>query len=308
MTRVVDKDNGLSTPVTVERDSDAILLPWSLVATPEGFRALWTHGGPWLWTFRTVDMAPDGTSDPPRVLARDGFGGVQLSPRPLGGYVKHWISWGRALFVQVLDDETQPASTISHIGLPGVAGWPIVLHPTDGSFVVLVAQEVIHGYILTGVRAQRFDAGGRPVGSWLRLLPPLLGAGGGVAALGADGTIAISTTYRDTRSHTRVLTFTSDGATLWHYNIVHRPSSRAIGGQSVAVDPNGRVLWVWADYTEFPDIHAFRARTFAKTGEPLGPTFALATGASADRPFIHCAVAGWAGEGRSPRARGSRTG
>jgi hypothetical protein len=296
MTRVVDRNNALSDAVTLERDSEALLLPLGLVATPHGFRALWNHGGPLVWTFRTADMALDGTSALARVLARDG-GHVRLSPRPSGGYVKHWVTWGRALFVQLLDDEAHPAGPIIRVDLAGAQSWPRVLHQRDGSFVVLVEQEV-RGFRLV-TRAQRFDADGRPFGALLRLLLP----GHGhvhVAALGDDGTIVVSMVYNDLRLDSVVLTlraFTADGEPLWHRDILKPLFPGEIVPAAVVVDHAGRVLWVWADYAgQSYNINAFRARVFAPTGQPLGDTFALATKASADRPYIRCANANWAGE------------
>jgi hypothetical protein len=55
------------------------------------------------------------------------------------------------------------------------------------------------------------------------------------------------------------------------------------------------VLLVWAQYSHALQADLQRAQVFARTGEPLGGAFDVASSASTLRSVFSCAKADWAG-------------
>jgi hypothetical protein len=207
--------------------------------------------------------------------------------------------------VQLLGEDGTAAGPIARLPAPDVA-WADVLFQSDSSFVVVYQQfggpnpEVVYH----SPKAQRFDAAGRPLGKAFRLLPP---PGGERVpyyrvALGADGTLAVLSAVADSPAdfaHSVTLrTFTTLGVPLGPPVPMMTPEEDAIEQSyphALAVDPNGRVLVVWAKGTDFYSRSA-RARLFTRTGAPLGPSFELPSSASGPHTVVASAAVDWAGD------------
>lgn len=294
LSRVVNSGNALGAVAILEEEPDAFQLPRYLVATPRGYRAVWIHAGYSIeWTFRSADLAADGFPGTPLELVRLGFAGFELSPRPGGGYVKHWTS-DRALFLQILDESGHPAGPAARLELSGAYS-SMVLHHADGTSVALVLQEVIRGPLLRVVWMQRFDGAGHLVGPARRVVPAAYLFEPFVASIGVDGMIATSAVlgYGFPRSHAITLqTFTAGGEPLWRRTIRPRTPRDFLRAKAVAIDPTGRVLWIWEQLREGLLV----AQVFEATGKPLGPRFRIPSSASASRPRILCVSADWAGD------------
>jgi hypothetical protein len=274
------------------------------VTVPGGYRALWeapaASGGVALMsTDLGLDGAPRGVA---RRLARANE--TQWVPRPRGGYVTWWAG-EHGLSVQLVGEDGTAASQVVRLPIPEVIiAW--VLHERDSSFVLVYEQiggpdpEVVY----QGLKAQRFDAAGRALGKSFRLLPP---PGGDRVpyyrvALGVDGTLAVVSSIADSPAdspHSVTLrAFTTRGVPLGPsvaLTSAADDASEMSYPHAVAVDPNGRVLVVWAKVASRYSPSA-RARLFTRTGVPLGPAFELPTSASGPHVAIVSASVDWAGD------------
>jgi hypothetical protein len=160
-------------------------------------------------------------------------------------------------------------------------------------------------FVDLGYTAQRFDVLGRPTSKPFAVLP------GGkkdyrvdlvVAALGADGTLAVATSV-DGEPHilgpgrVTLRTFDSAGHLLggpFPVTSAVRDPNVISYATSLAVAPDGRVLLVWAEH---PDPHRpeAHARVFTRETEPEGGAFQLHSQNNPER-FFECANAAWAGD------------
>lgn len=293
LARIDDPRGGLLDGVTLHRDSEAVLIPRAIVATPDGYRALWAYERYFFPILRSSDIDSEGLPASPKELGREGWDDG-LSPRPSGGYVKHWIT-DRAAFVQLLDDEGLATSSgPSRVSLTH-ASEVFVLHQTDGSFQLLTREDLVRGASGYRISAQRFDREGEPVGSLVTLLPARPGLSTLAAALGVDGTLAVAAVYHASSTDSLILrTFSPNGDLLWDRLAVTTSFPEGLQVAAVSVDPAGRVLLVWSRSPAPGEIGRVVARAFDPSGNALGPPFTINSRAVSSR--IHCVQASWSGE------------
>ncbi|HEV8239507.1 MAG TPA: hypothetical protein VGS57_09080 [Thermoanaerobaculia bacterium] len=276
----------------------------SLAAHPAGYTLLWRDfDGVRRRTFFAGERDADGAAV--GAVVDLGHAPLELSPRPVGGFVAGWIA-RRAVNVQLLDEEGGAARPPVKIGTPRGRA-PIfggVVHAADGSFLVFWHQQLedFAGGVLV---ARRFDVLGRPQGRTFQLVAPP-GERGFLStytlALGDDGTLAVA--YRIEREHGApqpelllLRTFDAADRPLQESVVLDQDTTEfALAPDSVAVDAAGNALVLW---TRLPGLsggstttHAAVLQRSALAVEP----FDLTSPASADFPSVTCAVAAAAGD------------
>lgn len=290
LVRIADREGKLGPATSIEKDAEAILDVLDFKAVPGGLHLWWNHLNYGKESWRDVELDTQAQLRGATRIIRPVGNNTEVvrSLRPVGGFVDIWFS-DQALFVRLLDDDFRAAGEIQRVSIPHVVGTAI-LHETSGAFVALIEQEFREERIETGLRAQRFDAEGRPVGPHQRLLHRHSGLLGIAATAGENGTLAVSAGYGFLFG-AKVLTlstFGADGALLG-FRYKDDPAWR-LRTETVAVDPEGRVLWVWYSINR----GQYEAQTSSLGGHALSPVFPIST-RSTPGSRISCANAVWAG-------------
>jgi len=272
-----------------------------IAANPTAYTALWLRALP---AFRRAHVAlaleEDGTAvGAPRRLAR---AGMAWSPRPAGGFVAYSTSEQSRKRLQLLDPEGTPIAP--GVDLPASELLQTV-HRPDGRFVALwqAFGRDRNGRRDLGVMAQRFDAVGRRIGAPLRVVPARRDPyrTRWLAALGADGTLAVVTASEETLravdaiGEVTLRTFDGTGHPLGSLALTTREQMAAEVSYptGVTVDTRGHVLVLWAQYPHF-DAASVRARVTARDATALGDVFTVYGKADDLHSTLVCGTATWA--------------
>jgi hypothetical protein len=274
-----------------------------IAATPEGYAVVWNvlliSPNSYRPAFALLADRDGAPLAEPLFLGRPA---IEISPRPVGGFVSHWITHKRTtLDVQLLDEGGVPSGAIAKLRVRGAydAG---TVHRSDGQFVVWWA-ELTPGTFGGapakdgGVLARRFDAAGRPLGKTFRLVPAggdrrrLLGSVDGLrVAIAENGTLAAAWVQEPSNGRVgrwtlSVRAFDAAGLPLGPARQVAEADPRihaAIFPIGLAVDAEGRALLAWMNHdgsgNASSELLAFGPGGGAAEGEsfPLSPVEAPA--------------------------------
>lgn len=146
---------------------------------------------------------------------------------------------------------------------------PSIAMAADGSFVVAYMREVS---FTEGIRAQRFDAAGTPVGGEIivstvgaRQLPRV--------AMAADGRFAVAW---DHAPHVEARLYAADGTPVTGELTVDESGLARF--PEVAMDSAGRFVVAWQKSTTFGELGHVKARRYSPAGLPLAGEFDAFTG------------------------------
>lgn len=281
--------NALGSQFTVDFEAEGLFAGGTAIAaTAGGYTVVWRVVKPDRFPHfaLTTDLA-GMPLDEPQDLHRQS---LELSPRPVGGFVSHWTGlYGDTVSVQLIDAAGRETSR--SVRQPARnAAWTGVAHRSNGDFVVYWHEQTPRfPHRNAGVSGRRFDALGRPVGKVFRLMPP-----GGAPpfhgsfrpfrlAVGEDGRMAAVWVFGPAeeevgRAGLRARLFDRRGTPLGPtHELMGAPGNPELlffpGG--VAVDAEGRALATGVEIEGRINGEPTRARALALTkwgtadGEPF---------------------------------------